>query len=84
MDGFTATLLICLLGTPAERCDEATAIDVLSHHVANELQCAVGWQEMAARLGESQDIGRVTYVRTLCTRAQRTEAQLGTHPRDHN
>ena len=78
MDGFTATLLICLLGTPADQCDEASAVDVLSHHVANELQCAHGWQEMAARLAEAHDIGARTYVRTVC-RPSRVEAQLRIH-----
>ena len=77
MDGFTATLLICLLSTPVDRCDETSAVDVLSHHVANEMQCAHGWQEMAARMAEAHDIGDRTYVRTICRRS-RAEARLRT------
>ena len=83
MDGFTATLLICLLGTPVDACNEASAVDVLSHRVSNELQCASGWQEMAARLGEAHDIGSRTYARTLCRR-QRQEAHLRGNPPSRN
>jgi hypothetical protein len=81
MDGFTAILLICLIGTPVDQCDEASAVDVLSHHVSNELQCASGWQELAASLGEAQDFGTRTYARTLCRRAHPQVAEQHTRPR---
>ena len=79
MNEFVATLLVCLLGTPVDQCDEASAVDVLSHLVTNELQCAVGWQELAAQIAEGQDIGTVTYVRTLCRRKTQGDAQLLAH-----
>lgn len=82
MDGFTATLLICLVGTPVDQCDAHSAVDVLSHHVANELQCASGWQELAAQLGELQDIGMRTYARTLCRRTNRKLTQADPVSRD--
>ncbi len=75
MDGFTATLLVCLIGTPVDQCDGASAVDVLSHHVENEMQCVHGWQETSARMTEAHDIGSRTYVRTQCRRS-RTEANL--------
>ena len=64
---FVATLLICLASTPVDRCDQTSAVAVLSHDVANELGCMTGWQEMAARLAPAQP-GERTYVRTQCRR----------------
>lgn len=84
MNEFTAILLICLLGTPVDRCNEATAVDVLSHGVSNEMQCAFGWQELAAHLAEGQDIGTATYVRTLCRRTQHAAVQFPVASRERD
>ena len=68
MDGFQAIILVCLKGTPADQCTEQNAVEVLSTHVANELGCLTGWQDVIARSAQGRDTGQ-TYVRTLCRRS---------------
>ena len=68
MDGFQAIILVCLNGTPADQCNEQTAVDVLSTHVANELGCLTGWQDVIARSAQAKDAEQ-TYVRTICRRS---------------
>ena len=68
MNGFAAIVLVCLNTVPSDQCSEANAVDVLSTHVANELGCWIGWQEMMARMAGAHDIGSLTYVRTVCRR----------------
>ena len=69
MDAFQAIVLICLATVPSEQCTERTALDVLSIGVANELACTMGWQELIARSAQAADIGKDSYVRTLCRRS---------------
>lgn len=69
MDGFQAIILVCLAATPADRCTEQTAVDVLSIHVATELGCLTGWQDVIARGARAPGEGNETYVRTLCRRS---------------
>lgn len=73
MGGFEAIILVCLSAVPADQCTEANAVDVLSIHVANELGCAVGWQDVIARSAQARDVGEDTYVRTVCRRARDDE-----------
>ncbi len=68
MNEFVAVILICMNSTPADQCDEKTAIDVMSTVVENELGCATGWQDVIARSALREDIGKDTYVRTICRR----------------
>lgn len=70
MNGFQAIILICLATLPADACNEQTATDVLSKHVANELGCVSGWQDVIARAPQAQDAGRDVYVRTICRRSR--------------
>jgi hypothetical protein len=66
---FTAVVLVCQLSTnPAVVCDESNAIDVISTHVASELGCAHGWQELIARGSLKEDLDKGLYVKTLCRR----------------
>jgi hypothetical protein len=69
MDGFQAIILVCLNGTPAEQCTERNAVDVLSTHVANELGCLTGWQDVIARAQQAGEAAQ-TYVRTICRRSR--------------
>ncbi len=71
MSLFLAIVLLCPLAVSAEACGEAEAVDVLSVRVENELGCAVGWQEIIARSAFRDEIGRTTYVKTLCRRLRR-------------
>lgn len=68
MDGFQAIVLVCLATTAVDRCNEKTALDVLSTLVDNELQCTMGWQDLIARTPLSADVGKTVYVRTICRR----------------
>jgi hypothetical protein len=68
MDGFAAIILVCLNATPADQCSEATAADVISERVENELGCASGWQEVVGRSPLRDEIGKTAYVKTLCRR----------------
>lgn len=68
MNGFVAVILVCLNSTPADRCTEATATDVMSSNVASELRCAMGWQEVVGRSSFRDDIGKTAYVKTICRR----------------
>ena len=70
MDGFQAIILVCLNGTPADQCNEQTAVEILSTHVANELGCLTGWQDVIARSAQARDAAE-TYVRTICRRSNR-------------
>ncbi len=69
MSTFTAIILVCLLSLSPEACNEANAVEVRSTRVANELGCATGWQEIMARADAAGEIGRATYIKTLCRRS---------------
>jgi hypothetical protein len=68
MNPFVAIILICLNSVPADACTEATAADVLSNGVENELYCTMGWQDVVARSALAGEVGRTAYVKTLCRR----------------
>lgn len=70
MTGFAAVLLVCLASVPRAECTEATAADVRSIVVDNELGCAVGWQELIARSAEEARGPEPTYLKTVCRRVQ--------------
>jgi hypothetical protein len=65
---FQAIVLVCLKTIPVDKCNEHTALDVLSTVVANELQCTMGWQDLIARTPLSAAVGKSVYVRTICRR----------------
>lgn len=73
MSGFVAIILVCLVSIPVDACDEVSATDVLTKHVASELSCATGWQDVIARSAVAVDVGAQTYVRTLCRRSKTDE-----------
>ena len=68
MSSFLAIVLVCSLAVSVERCDEASALDVLSVRVDNELRCTRGWQEIIARSAFGDEVGQKTYLKTLCRR----------------
>ncbi|HTP81753.1 MAG TPA: hypothetical protein VMQ11_02355 [Alphaproteobacteria bacterium] len=68
MTGFVAVILVCLNATPADRCTEETAADVMSTSVTSELGCTTGWQEVVGRSALRDDIGKTAYVKTICRR----------------
>ena len=70
MTGFQAIILVCLNSVPSDRCTEETATDILSKHVETELGCASGWQEVIGRSAQAYEIGRDSYVRTICRRSR--------------
>jgi hypothetical protein len=65
---FVAVILICANTMPSDRCDEKTAIDVMSTVVESELGCFSGWQDVIARSALRDQIGKTAYVRTICRR----------------
>ena len=73
MDGFQAIVLVCLATTPVDQCDEASAVDVMSIHVANEIGCSTGWQDIIARGALATDQLGKAYVRTVCRRLRKVE-----------
>lgn len=68
MPTFVAIVLICLNTTPPERCNEETAVDVLSITVDSEMGCMTGWQEIVARSSLAGQLGKEAYMRTRCRR----------------
>ena len=68
MNGFQAIVLICLATTKTGACDESNAIVARSVHVANELGCTSGWQEIIARGGLRESLKGGSYIKTLCRR----------------
>ncbi|HEX7968419.1 MAG TPA: hypothetical protein VF502_09375 [Stellaceae bacterium] len=70
MSGFVAVVLICQTSLAPGACTEATARDVMAIRVDNELGCANGWQDVVARSAFADDIGKGSYVKTLCRRAE--------------
>ena len=68
MNGFAAIVLICIGSTPTQQCDENNALVLRSIHVANELGCSSGWQEIIARGGLQESLKNGNYVKTLCRR----------------
>ncbi|WGF89242.1 hypothetical protein [Marinivivus vitaminiproducens] len=68
MPTFVAIVLICMNTTPPERCNEETAVDVLSITVDNEMGCMTGWQEIVARSTLASHLGKDAYMRTICRR----------------
>jgi hypothetical protein len=69
MPGFVAIILICQMSLPSDSCTEASARDVMSIRVDNEIGCTNGWQDVVARSPLADDIGKGSYVKTLCRRA---------------
>ena len=69
MSTFTAIILVCLLSVSPEACDESNAIEVRSRRVTNEVGCVTGWQEIMARAESDGEIGRTTYLKTICRRS---------------
>jgi hypothetical protein len=67
---FAAVLLVCLASLPPDRCTEATAVEVRSTVVDNELGCTSGWQELIAREPTAADAAPV-YLKTLCRRVKK-------------
>jgi hypothetical protein len=70
MSGFVAIILICQMSLPADACDEASARDVMSVRVDNEIGCTNGWQDVVARSPLADDIGKGSYVKTICRRTE--------------
>lgn len=70
MNGFSAILLVCLGTMPRESCSEDNAIVNRSVHVANELGCTNGWQEIIARGGLQESLKGGNYLKTLCKRTE--------------
>lgn len=68
--GFVAIILICQMSLPMDACDEASARDVMSVRVDNEIGCTNGWQDVVARSPLADDIGKGSYVKTICRRAE--------------
>lgn len=66
---FAAILLVCLASLPPERCVEATAVEVRSTPVGNELGCTQGWQELIAREPQAAP-GEPVYLKTVCRRIE--------------
>jgi hypothetical protein len=67
--GFAAILLVCLSSTPQPQCNEETAVDLNSIVVANELGCAMGWQELIARAATARQPSEApVYLKTVCRR----------------
>ena len=64
---FAAILLVCLASLPPERCMEATAVEMRSIVVGNELGCTQGWQELIAREPQAAPDEPV-YLKTVCRR----------------
>lgn len=75
MSGFVAIILICHMSLPADACTEASARDVMSVRVDNEIGCISGWQDVVARSPMADDVGKGSYVKTLCRRAEATPRQ---------
>lgn len=69
MNGFQAIVLVCLASVPSDRCNESNAVSVMSTHVASEIGCMTGWQDVIARGALARGVGRSTYLRTLCRRS---------------
>lgn len=70
VQGFVAVLLVCLASLPPEGCTEATAIDVRSIVVDNELGCLSGWQELVAREDDAARSDAAVYLKTVCRRTR--------------
>jgi hypothetical protein len=68
MSTFMAIVLVCLSSVSPDACDEASAVEVRSTRVANEMGCVTGWQEIMARADAAGEIGRTTYLKTVCRR----------------
>ncbi len=75
MSGFVAIILICQMSLPSDACTEASARDVMSIRVDNEIGCTTGWQDVVARSPLADDIGKGSYVRTLCRRGNAPAAR---------
>jgi hypothetical protein len=69
MSGFVAIILICQISLPSDACSEANARDVMSVRVDNEIGCTTGWQDVVARSPLADDVGKGSYVKTICRRA---------------
>lgn len=63
-----AIVLVCLSSVSPDACDEASAVEVRSTRVANEMGCVTGWHEIMARADAAGEIGRTTYLKTVCRR----------------
>ena len=69
MNTFTAIVLVCLSSVSPDACDESNAVEVRSTRVVNEMGCVTGWQEIMARADAAGEIGRTTYLKTICRRS---------------
>jgi len=69
VDQFVGIILICMNTVAPAQCDETTAVDVMSTGVHNELDCAMGWQEVVGRSPLRDEVGHSAYVKTLCKRS---------------
>ena len=69
MSTFMAIVLVCLSSVSPEACDESNAVEVRSTRVANEMGCVTGWQKIMARADAAGEIGRTTYLKTICRRS---------------
>lgn len=69
MSTFTAIILVCLASLSPDLCDESNAVEVRATRVANEIGCVTGWQEIMARADAAREIGRTTYLKTVCRRS---------------
>jgi hypothetical protein len=75
MSGFVAIILICQMSLPSDACTEASARDVMSIRVDNEIGCTIGWQDVVARSPLADDIGKGSYIKTLCRRGESAPGQ---------
>ena len=77
VQGFAAVLLVCLASVAREECTEATAVEVRSIVVDNELGCTQGWQELIARAAEGVHGEEAIYLKTVCRRVKPLEHGRG-------
>lgn len=69
---FTAILLVCAMPVDPGRCNEVSALDLISTVVSSELGCNTGWQEVMARGSLREGIGERFYIKTLCRKNAET------------
>jgi hypothetical protein len=72
VQGFAAVLLVCLASMPQDQCTEASAVEVRSAVVDNEMGCVIGWQQLIARATGERAREAPTYLKTVCRRVKPT------------
>jgi hypothetical protein len=70
MSSFIAIILICQMSLPSDDCNEANARAVMLVRADNQIGCTNGWQDVVARSPLADDIGKASYVKTICRRAE--------------